>query len=880
MANPTAALSKGDLVGNYRILGMLGAGGMGVVYRAFDTKLERTVALKFLPDHLLHDIDEKKRVLREARTASSLDHPNIGVIHGFEETSGGRVFIVMAYYEGESIAEKLHHGPLPIADALDFAIQTAQGLSAAHSGAVIHRDIKPGNIVVTKSGMAKIVDFGLARITQSSGSTQSIASGGTVGYMSPEQALSRMVDQRTDIWALGITLAEMLTGKGPFQRDSAAATVIAILNDAPQGLDDLPPDLRRIIYHALAKQPEARYQSCNEMLADLQDFQAELVKAGGVPAKPTRPTAAETKELRLKLENASRSTLHVQGTSSSTRKPWGFGLLALAVLAALLLLIPSVRNLVTRGTPHAEDHIAVLPFDNLGGDPAMEAESQGLMDAMTDQLSNLSSVQKSLWVIPSSVVRSRKIADPSAAARELGATLVVRGSVQRIGQSIRLNIQLIDAKNLRQIGGASLEDNSGDVAALQSDAVSRLAQLLGVKASADMLRATGGNVAPAAYESYLKARGFMQRYDKPGNLDQAISALSMAIEKDPRFALGYSQLGEAYRLKYVVDKNTKWLDEALTNTQKAAQIDSTLPSAYVTLARIHNATGKTDLALTEFQQALKLNPKSAEALSGLAKSYEASGRTKEAEEAFAKAAALRPDYWDGYNELGLFFDRQSKYPQALEQLKRAAELTPDNAQVYSNLGAVYIDTGDPKSLPDAEQALKKSIALSPSYPAYANLASLYVRQKRYAESTGMWEAALKLNDQDYLVWSYLVNTYEWLKQDSKAAESRERMLALLEPLVKLHPQDQDAQATLATVYAKKNLRDKAIIRIQAALALAPDNPGVLENAAVVYDAIGDRSKAIQYAQQVIEKGGTLDDLRSDPDLQNVLADPNFRTKAK
>jgi serine/threonine-protein kinase len=200
--------------------------------------------------------------------------------------------------------------------------------------------------------------------------------------------------------------------------------------------------------------------------------------------------------------------------------------------------------------------------------------------------------------------------------------------------------------------------------------------------------------------------------------------------------------------------------------------------------------------------------------------------------------------------------------------------------VYSNLGAVYIDTGDPKSLPDAEKALKKSIELSPSYPAYANLAALYFRQKRYAESVPLWEAALKLNDQDYLVWGYLVNTYEWMKEESKAAEARERMLALLEPLVKLKPEDPDAQANLATIYAKKNFRDKATIRIQAALALAPDNPGILENAAVVYDTLGDRAKAIQYAQRVLEKGGVLSDLKNDPDLQNVLADPNFRTKAK
>jgi len=404
--------------------------------------------------------------------------------------------------------------------------------------------------------------------------------------------------------------------------------------------------------------------------------------------------------------------------------------------------------------------------------------------------------------------------------------------------------------------------------------------LMGINVTAEMLKTTGGSVAPAAYESYLKALGFMQRYDKPGNLDQAVEALRLSIEKDPRFALGYAQLGEAYRLKYKVDRNTKWLDEAQANCQKALEIDSRLPSAYVTLARIHAVTGKNDLALSEFQQALKLNPKSAEALSGVASAYENSGHQKEAEEAFMRAAAMRPDYWDGYDELGLYYDRQSKYPEAIAQLKRAAELTPDNAQVYSNMGAVYVDWGDPKVLPEAEKALKKSVELSPSYAAYANLASLYFHQKRYADSAPMWEKALGLNDKDYQVWGFLANTYEWLNQNDKAAAARERELALLEPLVKLKPEDADAQANLATICAKKGQKEKALIHVQAALALAPDNPGVLENAAVVYVVLGDTAKAQRYVQQAVDKGAVLDEVKNDPDLKDLLGDPNFTIKTK
>ena len=226
MPDAITTLSAGDRVGNYQILGLAGVGGMGMVYRALDVKLERLVALKFLPDELVATKADKERFLREARTASSLDHPNVGVIHGIEETSDGRTYIVMAFYEGETLARKISRGPLPLGEAVDIAIQTARGLVAAHSRAVIHRDIKPGNIILTQQNIAKIVDFGLARVNTSAGSTQTLGTAGTIGYMSPEQTLGKPVDQRTDIWALGVVITEIISGRNPFHRISSASLTL------------------------------------------------------------------------------------------------------------------------------------------------------------------------------------------------------------------------------------------------------------------------------------------------------------------------------------------------------------------------------------------------------------------------------------------------------------------------------------------------------------------------------------------------------------------------------------------------------------------------------------------------------------------------------
>jgi len=482
--------------------------------------------------------------------------------------------------------------------------------------------------------------------------------------------------------------------------------------------------------------------------------------------------------------------------------------------------------------------------------------------------------------VPASVVRSRKVTDPSTAAHELGATLVVKGSIQRYGQSVHLTVDLIDAKNLRQIGSASLEDSAGDIAALQNEAVSRLARLMNIKATAEMLRATGGSVAPAAYESYLVALGLMQRYDKAGNLDRAIATLDSSVKTDPRFALGYAQLGEAYRLKYQLDVNPKWLEEAKANCQKAAELDDHLSIAYVTLGRIHELAGNHDLAVQEFQHALTLDPRNANALQGMAHSHETAGRISEAEATFKQAVALRPDYWDGIEELGLFYDRQGKYPEAIEQLRRVVQLTPDNAQAFSNLAAVYIDTSDPKFRPDAETALHKSIELNPTYFAYANLGSLYYDEKRYAESAAMMEKALQLNAENYLVWNWLMNNYQWLKEEDKAAAALEKAFTLASHEAELKPRDAAAHAVLAYLSAMKKLPEKARSNLQTSLILAPDDPDILEDASNTYEVLLDRPHAIEYAEKALQKGYALDRMQNDPVMQGVVSDPRFNPKTK
>jgi len=503
MENLARTPSPGDLVSNYEIIGLAGVGGMGFVYKARDTKLERIVALKFLPSHLTFSEKDRKRLLQEARSASTLDHPNIGVIHGIEETTDGQTFIVMAFYEGDTLASRITASPISTAEAVQISNQIGLGLSEAHRHYIIHRDIKPSNIVLTKQGLVKIVDFGLALILSDPSATRSLGIQGTAVYMAPEQIQRVPADRRSDIWALGVVLAEMLLRRHPFARENFGATLHAILHESPDCLDSTPPQLQAIILRSLAKDPAKRHQTCTEFLADLERFNAQ-VRAAEAHPEDGISSSVDPRELKKYAQNASASSS--DGDRTRLLRPWLVGSLAiLVVLAALLPVV--VNNLIKHKPPKA------------------------------------------------------------------------------------------------------------------------------------------------AYEEYLSALSHIRRYDQSGNLDQAIAELQSAVARDPKFALGYAELAEAYRLKYQLDHDKKWVDAALSNCKIAIGLDDRLPAAYVTLGRIHNDSGSYDLAVTEFQRALDLDSRNADALQGLAYGYENASRLKEAEEAYKKAAALRPDYWDGYNTL-------------------------------------------------------------------------------------------------------------------------------------------------------------------------------------------------------------------------------------
>ncbi len=526
----------GQILKHYRILEQIGAGGMGVVYRAHDEELDRDVAIKVLPPGTLADDSAGRRFRKEALSLARLNHSNVATVHEFSSDRGVD-FLVTEYIPGLSLDAKIAGRPLPAREVMNLGVQLAQGLAAAHDQNLVHRDLKPANLRITPDGRLKILDFGLARLSNpasdqgmTASMTRSQEITGTLPYMAPEQLRGEPTDVSSDIWSAGVVLYEAATGHLPFRQSNGPLLINSILNEEPEPPrkfnSQISPGLENVILKALVKTPGHRYQSIRDLGIDL-----ERMTLGVSPVSATR---------RDRLWH-----------SAGPRRWWIasaliFFVVSILLFAALLAFRPIRGRLASLLSSHEERHIAVLPFDNIGNNPDTEAITEGLMDSMTSKLSNLDVGQQALWVVPASVVRQRKVDDPATALRDLGATVVVKGSIQRSGQDVHLTVNLIETKTLRQLGSVELEDRAADIAALQNEAVSRLAKMMNIAITPEMIRNAGGSVTPAAYESYLKALGFIQRYDKPGNLEAGITALTNAVNSDPHFAVGYTALGEAH----------------------------------------------------------------------------------------------------------------------------------------------------------------------------------------------------------------------------------------------------------------------------------------------------------------------------------------------
>ena len=846
--------------GRFRIVRHLGSGGMGDVYEAFDMELGQAVALKSIRPEIADSVEVLSRFKREVQLARRLSGPNLCRIHELFVISGNGAkpagaFLTMELLEGETLAERVHRtGPIAWNEAKPILGEICLGLSAMHQAGIVHRDLKSRNIMLAnREGVqrAVLMDFGLAHKVSpfdDRSETQATLPGailGTPEYMAPEQFEGKEVSPATDIYALGVVLYEMLTGKHPFAASNVLSAAV-LRAKKPESVSSfhrhIPHRLDAVIARCLEYDPRRRYQSASELARELL---GDSLPLGALQRKPLQTIA--------------------------------LGFSPLLILVCLLLVPPIRERLQGILLSSHEKHVVLLPFEIVGKDTEVAAIGDGLMDSLAGKLSNLDTVNSSLWVVPASEVRRRKVADPAGAMREFGATIVVQGTFERSGPAAHLRLTLVDPEKTREIGYADVSSETGDLASLEDEAVTRLSRLMNISGKQS---ATAAEAPPrAAYEDYLAGVGYFQRIDKTGNAELAIASLKNAVKTDPGFALAWARLAEVCTNQSLLTSDSKWIDQAEEYARHAAQLGNSLPLTHVALGRIHDQRGKHDLAIAEFQRALALDPHDSEALSGLANSYKRAGDNAEAEKAYLQVVALRPNDWSGYNDLGILYESIGRVEDAIAQYKRAIELTPDNAWPYVNLGIAYMDYDDPKMWDKAEEALKISNQKAPTFAAYANLAFLYSQEHRFKESVAASLEALKLNKQNYDVWDNLTDAYEWQKDDKNADAARNKTIELVEQAVSLNSQSAAAQAKLAALYARKGLRDKARAQIQLALALSPHDAYVLSQIADAYELLGQRAEAIHTLQLALKQGLSRSVVNADPALQFLVQDRRFQKPA-
>ena len=730
----------GQTISHYKILDKLGSGGMGVVYKAEDTKLQRNVAIKFLPPELTRDPESKERFVKEARAASALDHPNICTIYEIGETEDEQLFIVMAYYDGENLKSKIERAPLTVEKAVDLGLQLAQGLSKAHEQRIIHRDIKPANIMITDDGFVKILDFGLAKLSDHSKVTQTGTTYGTTSYMSPEQTKGEAVDHRTDIWSLGVVLYEALSGKRPFKGDYGQAVVYSILNENPDPVSDLrsdiPADLGEIVNQCLDKDPADRFQSMDDLKNDLQWLKEESRLETLPYAKPIYP---KLKKKRFRPILAPLILIL---------------LAALTVAGYFLLRWPAEEEVSIADHTLGygwENSIAVLPFADLS--PLKDQDY--FCDGMTNEIIAKLSRFEELKVISRTSVMQYK--DAQVDIKEIGQKLnvanILEGSVRREGERIRVIAQLINAQDGFHLWSDTYERELESVFDVQEDVARAIANVMRVRLTDDnlamLIADRPKNVE--AYEYYLRGMFTLtNKYEvtaKEEDFQTTVNMFERAITIDPSYAYPFVGLAWAYMDRFNVENDEKDMDSSVKYCEKAYELNPNLAEANSAKATVHLIRLELDEAYQGFKRAMELNSNNAMIIQETAGFYRNIGLYDQAVEFYTRAMELNPLHIMTHVVLIMSLMNSGQFEKAMLRIEKALELEPTSLWCLKLKAELFVLM---KEFDKAEEVIGQAERIRPDSSFMLDPKAILYASK------GMEDKALE-NRSSALVYSLLGN---------------------------------------------------------------------------------------------------------------------------
>ncbi len=871
------SLRPGTLFGGrYEILGVLGEGGMGAVYKARDRELDRLIALKVIRPELATDPAILQRFKQELILARNITHKNVVRIYDLGEAEGIR-FISMEYVDGEDLRTLLRREKkFAPKDAIAMVEQVCRALDCAHSEGVIHRDLKPQNIMRDQHGRIVVMDFGLARSLGDTGLTQTGAVVGTLEYMSPEQALGSTLDQRSDIFSVGLIFYELLTGKTPYGADTAIASLMKRTREPARSASDVdasvPKSLSAIVGRCLEREPANRYHSAVELLQQLTTWETH----------PDISPEMLSKMIAHPIVHSSRFSLELPGKSWM----WMAGavlVVALATFAGRTLLNRAGTSAgeMAKGIPPLQrgKYVAILPLKQVGDEKALGYVADGIAEALAAKLFQLKEVHLASSDAVEKAVAKNKDAPLARLARELGVNLVLQGMVQGNSERLRVTLSLDDATTGKRVWSQEFPGTAGDVLALEDQIYATVATALALKPSGEEQARVGAHPTEnvKAYDLYLQGRNLLRNSHDANGIRPAVALFEQAIDKDPNFALAYTGLADSSLRMYSTSKESIWAQKATLAAQQAERLSNQLPEVHLSLGSVYSATGKYTQAVTELKRALELAPNSDEAYRNLGDAYKASGQSNDAIASYQKAVDANSYNWLNHLALGKADFEFGDNPKALLEFQKVTELAPENPMGYGDIGSVYLRQG---KWSEAIPHFQKALSISPDSPTYSNLGTAYFWLKRYDESVKMYQKATEMTPNNEELFGNLGDAQRWSGHSEQAAAAYDKAISLAFQQLQVNPRSAGTMGDLALYYAKKGDAANAQQYMQQARAISPDDIYLMYSEAQVKTLIGKPEEALKSLRLALEKGYAAQEAWNDPELQKLQALPQFSQLVK